>query len=207
MGRILNYLAGQNKPSGTSGTPAAVQPGQAPMSIRRDLSNSNKRAPLAGSEAPMAAPAGQNRDGRGARMGFPSPNAYNNNQSRGPFGGSVLAKDDGGVFSQPSKTGASKAKQRSQEHAYTGSSGQRGPNSAPTHAPTPAAGAVPPRGNHGDMRSGIETAMGAMADKMHPPKHKSPPVAGKVPPKSMGVTPSYSQVQDSRGSGKSPRKG
>lgn len=204
MGRILDYLASQHQPSAAPAAPAAVQPGRGFMGIRRDLSNSNKRAPLAGSENPVAARATQNRAGR---MGFPSPNAPNNNASRGPFGGSVIAKDDGGVYSQPSKTGKSKASQRSQEHAYTGSSGQRGPNSAPTHTATPAAGAIPPRGNHGDMRSGIETAMGSMADKMHPVQHKSPPVAGKVPPKSLGVTPSYSQVQANRGSGKTPRKG
>lgn len=76
-----------------------------------------------------------------------------------------MGKSDGGHGAQPQFTGAAKAAHRAQENAVSDKAARGG--------------------NQGDMRSGIETAMGAQADKLHAAKKGS--IAAPRPP-----TPSMS---------------
>ena len=54
------------------------------------------------------------------------------------------------------------------------------------YEPTPVAGKVPPRGNQGDMRAGMDRALSDHADKLHPVKRGSLGDKGKRSPR-MGV--------------------
>jgi hypothetical protein len=51
------------------------------------------------------------------------------------------------------------------------------------YEPTPAAGNIPPRGNQGDMRSGMDKALSDHADKLHPVKKGSLGAKGKASPR------------------------
>lgn len=79
-------------------------------------------------------------------------------------------KSDGGKGAQPGFGGPAKAAHRVQENAYDDAlhtTKNRSIGKPPAHTPPPVAGRVPPRANVGETRSGIETAMGAQADKLH----------------------------------------
>jgi hypothetical protein len=52
----------------------------------------------------------------------------------------------------------------------------------PQYTPTPVAGKVPPRGNNGDMRSGMDKALSDHADALHPVKRGSLGAKGKPSP-------------------------
>lgn len=81
-----------------------------------------------------------------------------------------IPADRGGA---PQLTGAAKARQRDQEHGYdqsmhSASGEEQGANPRPTRAPLQSRSASPAAYN----TSGMESAMGAAADKLHPVRQR-----------------------------------